>query len=257
MTVNGRDPVLAALGELAEAPPRGLADRVFSDWVRVPSAFGDLYVAFSGQGVNFVRPVDAVRGEEEFAAEFHRELRRPLRAAQQPPSGLVTALRRNRTRSVRVDLRHLTDFERAVLETARTIPAGQTRPYSWVAREIGSPRAVRSVGSALARNPVPVLVPCHRVTRADGEPGEYVFGAEFGERLLRAEDVDVDEVRELARSDVFYLGSDTTNIVCFPTCHNARRISAPHRRGFRSVDAARKAGYRPCKHCRPALAGTA
>ena len=257
MTVNGRDPLLAALGELAEDPPRGIVDIVFSDWMLASSAFGEVYVAFNGHGVDFLRPVEVVGDDAEFAEEFHRELQRPLRAAEQAPSGLLTSLRRNRTRSVQVDLRHLSVFERAVLEAVRAIPVGQTRPYSWVAREIGRPRAVRAVGSALGRNPVPLLIPCHRVTRSDGEPGDYVFGTAVKERLLRSEEVDLDEVRALARSDVFYLGSDTTNIVCFPTCHNARRISAPHRRGFRSVEAAQAAGYRPCKHCRPALAGSA
>lgn len=71
------------------------------------------------------------------------------------------------------------------------------------------------------------------------------------ERLLRGENVNVDEVLELARDKVFYLGSDTTNIVCFPTCAHARRITPPPRRGFRSVEAAEQAGYLPCKHCRP------
>jgi hypothetical protein len=113
------------------------------------------------------------------------------------------------------------------------------------------------VGSALGRNPVPVLIPCHRVTRSDGQPGDYVFGTPTKEAILRAEDVNLAEVRELAKARVFYLGSDTTGIVCFPTCHHARRITPQHRRGFRTIGQAREAGYRPCLHCRPALAETA
>ncbi|MCW2916039.1 MAG: cysteine methyltransferase [Actinomycetia bacterium] len=61
-------------------------------------------------------------------------------------------------------------------------------------------------------------------------------------------------MRELAGGNVFYLGSDTTGIVCFPTCRNARRITPEHRHGFRSVTQAEAAGYRPCLHCRPGLA---
>jgi methylated-DNA-[protein]-cysteine S-methyltransferase len=98
----------------------------------------------------------------------------------------------------------------------------------------------RAVGSALGRNPVPVLIPCHRVTRSDGAIGDYAFGSDTKESLLRAEEVDLDEVRELARGNVFYLGSDTTGIVCFPTCRNARRITPEHRHGFRSITRPRR-----------------
>ena len=80
-----------------------------------------------------------------------------------------------------LDLSGLSEFERNVLAATRTIPAGETRPYGWVAREAGRPRAVRAVASVLARNPVPLLVPCHRVVRADGAVGRYLFGAEHKE----------------------------------------------------------------------------
>lgn len=139
-----------------------------------------------------------------------------------------------------------------MLHAAQTIPKGEVRPYAWIARQIGRPKAVRAVGSALGHNPVPLLIPCHRVTRSDGAVGDYVFGARMKETLLRAEAVDLDEVRDLAGTNVHYLASDTTGIVCFPTCHNARRITPAHRHGFRSIAQATAAGYRPCKTCRPA-----
>ncbi len=65
-----------------------------------------------------------------------------------------------------------------MLSAAALIPRGQTRPYAWVAERAGRPKAVRAVGSALGRNPVPLLIPCHRVTRSDGSLGDYVFGAD-------------------------------------------------------------------------------
>jgi hypothetical protein len=65
---------------------------------------------------------------------------------------------------------------------------------------------------------------------------------------------ELDRIRELARARVFYLGSDATGIVCFPTCHHARRIAAEHQRGFRGIGAAVDAGYRPCQACRPGAA---
>ncbi|MGQ0838185.1 methylated-DNA--[protein]-cysteine S-methyltransferase [Actinokineospora sp.] len=250
MMVN--DPVVDALGGLAAAPARDLLSRVFSNWTRVPGPVGDVYVAFTDEGVSYLRTADAVHGDDgEFGESFRREFGRPLRRADRAPAGLLPALR-GRASGLRFDLRHLTPFERDVLAATRRIPAGQTRPYGWVAREIGRPKAVRAVGTALGNNPVPVLIPCHRVVRSDGQLGQYVFGGEVKERLLRVEESNVDEVLELARGKVFYLGSTTTRIVCFPTCAHARRIGADHRRGFRTMAAAASAGYRPCLHCTPA-----
>lgn len=72
--------------------------------------------------------------------------------------------------------RRLTDFQRQVLTVTLRIPFGQTRTYQWVAQEMGNPKAVRSVGQALRHNPYPILVPCHRVVKSNGEPGGYAGG---------------------------------------------------------------------------------
>lgn len=69
--------------------------------------------------------------------------------------------------------RKLTKFQWKVLSVTATIPLGETRSYQWVAREIGSPKAVRAVGGTLRRNPYPVIIPCHRVIHADGSLGAY------------------------------------------------------------------------------------
>ena len=254
MMVNGHDPLTAALRGLGEEPGRDLTELVFAGWVRASApTFGDVYTAFTDEGVSYVRTAESMHDDDaEFKNAFRQRFGRPLRKADRPPSGLLPALRGKPSPKLAFDLRELSEFERDVLTATGRIPAGQTRPYGWVAWEIGRPKAVRAVGSALARNPVPLLIPCHRVTRADGDPGEYVFGPQAKERWLRAEGVNLDEVRDLAESRVFYIGSDTTNIVCFPTCSNARRITPEHRRGFRAVADAQQAGYRPCRHCRPA-----
>lgn len=243
------DPLLAGLAALATDAPEGLFDRIAARWVRVPGPLGEVTVAFTDQGIVCVHP-DA----GGFAEAFRKRFGRPLLPAARPPAGLLTALRTGRTSGVAVDLRGLSAFQRDVLLAVRAIPRGEVRPYAWVAARAGRPGAVRAVGTALARNPVPLIVPCHRVTRSDGAPGGYVFGAEAKERLLVAEGVDLERLRELARRQVFYLGSDTTGVVCFPTCHNARRITPAHRHGFRSLAQAAAAGYRPCRVCRPALA---
>jgi O-6-methylguanine DNA methyltransferase len=247
--VNHHDDLERALAGLAADAPPTLLDRVAARHVRLDGPLPGLHVAFTDHGVAFVR---AGTGIEEFAVQFRRRFARPLLPAAAVPPGLERALRTGRLGGLRLDLRGLTPFEGAVLRATATIPRGQTRPYAWVAREAGSPRAVRAAGSVLGRNPVPLLIPCHRVTRSDGAAGRYVFGAEAKQDLLRAEDVDLGHLAGLARRGVRYIGSGTTRIVCHPTCADARRIAPAHRRGFRTLADARAAGYRPCHHCRPA-----
>jgi O-6-methylguanine DNA methyltransferase len=250
--MNGfdHDPLTDGLAGLAVDAPAGLLDRVAARWVRVDAPIGDVYVASTDHGVAYLR---TGAGAEDFAASFRRRFGRPLLPADRPPAGLLPALRTGRPGDLRLDLRGLSAFESDVLHAAMTIPAGETRPYSWVAREIGRPRAVRAVGTALGHNPVPLLIPCHRVIRADGAIGQYVFGAPAKEVLLRGENVNVDEVRALAAGNVHFVGVDTTGVVCLPTCHNARRVAEAHRHGFRSVERAVAAGYQPCQDCRPAV----
>jgi O-6-methylguanine DNA methyltransferase len=147
--------------------------------------------------------------------------------------------------TVPVDLTALPAFQRRVLEEARRIPFGQARTYAWVARRIGNPRAVRAVGTALARNPVPLIVPCHRVLRSDGGLGGYSMegGVALKARLLALEQA----IPPLE-------GCSTTGIVCRAGCTSGRRMRPDRCRPFDSLAEARSAGFRPCKSCRPAAA---
>jgi methylated-DNA-[protein]-cysteine S-methyltransferase len=90
-----------------------------------------------------------------------------------------------------VDLSHITDFQRRVLQATAKVPRGQVSTYAEIARRIGQPKAVRAVGQALRRNPVPIVVPCHRVVASDGSLGGY--GGEMRSRrkleLLKLEGV--------------------------------------------------------------------
>lgn len=79
------------------------------------------------------------------------------------------------------------EFERKVLLKVREIPYGETRSYSWVAAEIGRPRAWRAVANALARNPIAIIIPCHRVVRNDGRVAGSGFSRKIREHLLRLE----------------------------------------------------------------------
>jgi O-6-methylguanine DNA methyltransferase len=216
---------------------------------------GPVFVAYNDSGVSAVRRAPS---EAEFEGEFQARFARPLRRVVELPTTLRHMLHQQlsgaRRAAPRLDLRRLTEFERAVLLKVLQIPHGEVRPYAWVAREIGFPKAVRAVGSALRRNPVPLVIPCHRVVRSDGSAGEYVFGSEAKRAVLAAEGVDVAGLEELWRSGTRYYGSDTTRVYCFPTCRNARRITTRHRVAFHSAGEAVAAGYRPCMVCRPAQA---
>lgn len=87
----------------------------------------------------------------------------------------------------KLDLNQATVFQRQVWETTRQIPYGQTRSYSRIARKIGSPGAARAVGQALGKNPLPIIIPCHRVVNSDGGPGGFSGGLRIKEQLLTLE----------------------------------------------------------------------
>jgi O-6-methylguanine DNA methyltransferase len=227
----------------------GLADR----YLTLETPLGQVYVAYNPRGISAVQRAE---GSEAFEAAFRAQFGRAVFAATEPPERLVRALERRLRENageLRFDLRGLSEFERAVLLKALEIPRGEVRPYAWIAREIGRPRAVRAVGSALGHNPVPLLIPCHRVVRSDGHLGQYSLGGPQAKRaILQAEGLDPQALEALASSGVRYFGSDTTRIYCFPTCRHARRIGERHRVPFGSDAEAVAAGYRPCHVCRPA-----
>jgi methylated-DNA-[protein]-cysteine S-methyltransferase len=250
------DPLLQQLGDLRGAPTVSLVERLYASVVRVDVSLpvGALFVAYGDQGISYVRPAG---DQDQFIVEYQDRFERPVRLVARPPRPLAEAARTGRTRQLEYDLRGLSTFEQAVLRKALEIPKGETRPYGWVAAEIGRHRAVRAVGTALGHNPVPFLIPCHRVVRSDGTEGEYGFGPEMKRELLAAEQVNLDEIHELAARGTYFVASDTTGVVCYPSCHQARRITPPHRVGFRSVTQAVAAGFRPCQSCRPSPAVSA
>ena len=80
-----------------------------------------------------------------------------------------------------------TSFQKKVWRTIDKIPYGKTRSYQWVAREIGKPKASRAVGNALGANPIPIIIPCHRVIKKNGEIGGYSGGHGLKKKLLEHE----------------------------------------------------------------------
>jgi methylated-DNA-[protein]-cysteine S-methyltransferase len=255
------------LGSLRAKAPAGLVDAVLRElrlpggsydptreYVRVEAAYGDLYVVYGESGISHVFAA-AIAGETpaEFEATYLAEVGERARPGTRPPAGLARALRTGDGRGLKFDYGTLTAFQRAVLEKALEIPYGEVRPYGWIAREIGHPKAVRAVGTALGNNPIPVLIPCHRVVRSDGMIGNYGLGGAPKKReYLTREGVDVERLEELASAGFQVVGSDTTHVFCHPTCRDARRITPRHLVRFKDAHAAEAAGYRPCLHCRPA-----
>jgi methylated-DNA-[protein]-cysteine S-methyltransferase len=135
-----------------------------------------------------------------YAREDHDQVLAELAAAVGPrvlraPARLDTAARQleeyfagtRREFAVPLDLRLATGFRRQVLAHLPAIGYGRTETYAQVAMAAGSPRAVRAVGTACARNPLPVVLPCHRVVRSDGQAGQYLGGAEAKLTLLALE----------------------------------------------------------------------
>jgi methylated-DNA-[protein]-cysteine S-methyltransferase len=85
------------------------------------------------------------------------------------------------------DFGDASDFGIAVWSATRSIPFGETRSYAWVARQIGASKACRAVGGAMGRNPLPIIVPCHRVITGDGRLGGFGGGLDMKKQLLRLE----------------------------------------------------------------------
>lgn len=230
-----------------EALSRG-ADRFFA----CDSPIGEVYVGVGPKGVRLVR-----RGgsPEDFAKSYRRRFKRLLvegayEETRRLAERVAAALAGERV-EIPVDLSETTPFQQRVLEVVKGIPRGEVRPYVWVAREAGSPKASRAVGNVMANNPLPLLIPCHRVVKNDGRVGSYAFGAGEKEKLLRLEGVSVGKV-----ADAPYIATPTTGIVCHATCRNARRIRPENRRPFRSANEAVRAGYRPCRVCRPVVSAS-
>ncbi len=249
--ITERD-VEMALSYLAKDPPEGLEDRILlatgvaDRMTMVPGPIGPLHIVFGDTGVIACVPADRW-GEYDG---------RPVVEVEELPARLATrvekAITTGKLGALPVDLSSLSEFQRAVLRKTAEIPPGEIRPYGWVAREIGKPGAVRAVGSALNKNPIPILIPCHRVSRSDGHLGQYAYGQAIKRRLLEAEGLDTDAAEALAERGVRYIGSDTTQIFCHPSCRAGARITERHKVEFRSASDATAKGYRACKVCRPA-----
>lgn len=145
-------------------------------WDMMRSPLGALYVAAGTQGL---RRLDFGISEAEFLGRLD-----PRARTRRDPAALAPVVAQLQAYfageralfELPLDLQAVTPFQRSVLQAARRIPAGTVQTYGQVARAIGKPRASRAVGQALGRNPVPIIIPCHRVVASDGGLGGYSGG---------------------------------------------------------------------------------
>lgn len=169
------------------ADERGLLDIAYRT---LDTPVGELLIAATPDGL--VRLAYPREGHDSVLAQLAatvspRVLRAPARldtAARQLDEYFTAGRQRF---ELTLDLRLAHGFRRTVLEHLRAVPYGQTVSYAHLAATAGNARAVRAVGTACATNPLPLLIPCHRVVRSDGALGGYVGGAEAKRALVELE----------------------------------------------------------------------
>jgi methylated-DNA-[protein]-cysteine S-methyltransferase len=153
------------LGELlVAATPRGIVTISYLDHFGLDRSLQTLAERVSPRVIEDAQPLDGLRRQlEEYFGRRRREFELPL------------------------DWSLARGFGRRVLDQTARIPYGEVETYGSVARAIGSPRAARATGNALGANPLPIVVPCHRVVRAGGVIGHYTGGADRKLKLLELE----------------------------------------------------------------------
>jgi O-6-methylguanine DNA methyltransferase len=242
-----------------EAPPtlgHGALARVgLADWIApLTTPLGPAIVSWNARGVSALYEGDDV---EELAFDLRRRSGRPSLVRDELPEDMATRIDdvlAGRRDAIDVDMRGIPPFQADVLHATLQIPRGEVRPYGWVAREIGRPGAVRAVGTALGHNPIPLIVPCHRVVRSDGMLGQYGWGAPAKRVILAYEGLDTDATERLARRGIVLIGSEADGTYCYPSCRYAGRPDEPQRVPLRSAREATARGLRPCNVCRPPAA---
>lgn len=215
------------------------------------SVVGTVVVTFNPEGVSSLS-----LASEDYEQHFTSRFGRPLIRAEAPSAWgrlIPERIDAGSPGKLPVDLRSLTVFQHEVLMRATTIPRGEVRPYGWLARLIGKPGAARAVGSTMARNPIPLIIPCHRVIRSDGHIGAYSLGGPHQKwELLSFEGAEPERLERLAGQGVRVQGNTSTHIYCLPTCRAIRRSQSENVTGFRDTSGAIEAGFRACKICQPA-----
>jgi O-6-methylguanine DNA methyltransferase len=250
---------IAASRSALQARLADLKSRVLTYGI-VPSPLGNILVARSEQGVALVEYLHDAR---TLGASRLREL---ADVETVENSAEIARLRddlldflggRRRDLGWRLDLRLAgSDFSRAVLETAVAIPYGAVTSYASIARRVGRPAAVRAVAQALRHNPLPIVVPCHRVVGSSGMLTGYA-----GDKLgLKRHLLDVEGVRTQPSSrdfriarEAMYVRAGDDAAYCLPTCGDLPSHSLANLTLLASRESVEALGLEPCSDCRPDL----
>lgn len=183
-------------------PPVALPRRERVWYLPMASPIGDLILAATSGGVREIEFASS-RPEAEFVAKLREHGVEPirLRRMEDAPEEVLPVLERTAIQlreyfggrrdrfDVPLDWGAMAPFQRAVLEATAAVPFGALDTYAGIARKIGKPGATRAVGNALGRNPIPVIVPCHRIIRSDATLGGYTGGLQIKQHLLSLEGV--------------------------------------------------------------------
>lgn len=172
---------------VASAEPSGLLDVAYRT---IDSPVGTLLLAATSAGL--VRVAFDVEDHDTVLDRLARALSPRILHAPAKLDAVAHQLddyfgKRRKTFDIAIDLSLAVGFRRSVVEHLRDIGYGQRQSYAQVAAAVGSPRAVRAVGTACAHNPLPVVIPCHRVVRSDGTAGQYIGGPLAKAALLELE----------------------------------------------------------------------
>lgn len=154
------------------------------------SSFGQMVIAKTPRGLCWLGfMVDGYKGDGFTRMKDHFKdysLIRDDAAIKLAGDEIMDAWAQGREKEIAVDL-HGTDFQKSVWTALLSISKGSRCSYSAIANDIGKPRAVRAVGTAVGENPVSLIIPCHRVVRADGGLGNYGWGVDLKAQILDAE----------------------------------------------------------------------
>jgi methylated-DNA-[protein]-cysteine S-methyltransferase len=239
---------------LAELRRRAVTARTWD------SPIGPLLIAKSEQGVVLVEYLESARG-----ATASRALRRAgveiledVAETETFYQQILEYLAGERTRlGWPLDYRLATsDFQREVLQVTGALPYGAVTSYARLAREMGRPTATRAVAQALRHNPLPLVVPCHRVVGGTGALTGYAGdNLPLKERLLALEGVPVAHTRRQPRiaREAMYVRADHDTEYCVPSCGSLSTLPLWRLTLFGSRERAESSGLAPCSACRPDL----
>jgi len=150
-------------------------------YLSVETTVGRLWVAYDRGRVCFTR---LSADEQAFRAQCERRLRTRVLPDEDASVRRAVESRLENDTALLFDLESCTPFQEAVLAKTAAIPRGEVRTYAQLAAAVGRPKAARAVGQVMRTNPIPVLIPCHRVVRSTGALGNYSPRPELKHQLL-------------------------------------------------------------------------